>query len=172
MDKEIQSIISRIYINHEENTAVDVESVQRIKVDLGGLLERFEHISFEVRHSHDTEYKKIEHGSCAVALDVIIDVDSSKHSMVIQISKLGNFAWLYWRKTWWIWGMSYKYKMPRGWSNNLVAQIRQAIEDYGIRFLEDTELDEEFVGIKTYFAAHDEDYARLKELLFCFDGAH
>ena len=45
------------------------------------------------------------------------------------------------------------------------AGIRQAIEKYGIRFLDDRELDEEFVGIKAYFGAHDEEYARVRELL-------
>jgi hypothetical protein len=175
MDREIRDIISKIYINSEENTATDAKSVQRLKADFEELLKIIEDISFEVRFSHDTEYGRIEYGSsCAVALDIIINVRSSKYSMVVQISKLGSFAWLYWRRKWWFGfgGMSYKYRIPKGWSEEMITCISDAIQSYGMRILGDEQLSEEFEGIRHVFATHEEEYATVRDLLFCFDGAH
>jgi hypothetical protein len=146
-----------------------------MKAHFEQLLKIIEDISFEVRLSHDRECRRIEYGnSCAVALDIIINVDSSKYSMVFQISKLGNFAWFYWRRKllFGLGGMSYKYKIPKGWSKEMITRISDAIQSYGMRILGDEELREKFEGIRHVFATHEEEYATVRDLVFCFDGAH
>jgi hypothetical protein len=173
MDTEIRQIITRVYVEQKDNLSADVEVAYRMKADLASVLSKISGLSVDIQLSPDPEYKRIEYGeNCGVMLDIVLSVPNNKYAMVVQISKLGRYACFYWRRDRWLGARTFKYRVPRGWPENIVIQIRKEIEDCGIRFLGNKELEEEFEGIREYFASHDEEYATVRGLLFCFDGAH
>ena len=173
MDTEIRQIITRIYVEQKDNLSADAQVAYKMKAGLASVLTIISGLSVDIRLSHDPEYKRIEYGkNCGVMLDIVLSLSNNKYAMVVQISKLGRYACLYWRRDRCLGATTFKYRVPRGWPENIVIQIQQEIEDYGIRLLGNKELEEEFEGIREYFASHDEEYATVRGLLFCFDGAH
>lgn len=170
MDKSIQDIISRIFVQLEENEAFDAESAQRLAQNLSKVLGKINSIAVEVQPARDPEYKNLKYGTnCAVAFDLIISTDS-KYNLVVQISKLGNLGRLYWRKQMWLGGYRFLYEPPKGWPKELVHQILRTINEYGITFLGNAELGEQFESIQNCFSPHEG--ATVADLLFCFDGVH
>jgi hypothetical protein len=176
MDETVRSAISRIYINREDNHAMNAEIVGRMKTDLARILGGIEDISVNTQVApHDAEYERIDYGKmCPVALDIIISSPRSRHTMVVQISKLGKFAQYYWRKGAWLGlgGMSYRYTAPKDWPEALLTQICQAIEALKVRILGDKELSEEVKAIPSWCMGPEVGNETVRGLLFCFDGPH
>jgi hypothetical protein len=173
MNQELYNIISRIYIYHEENHATNEAIVKKMKADLENMLLKVENISLSISLSRDPEYKIMKYGkNCAVALDIFVNVPNNQHTLVFQISKLGNFACYYWRvvnKNVW----SYYSKLPGGWPSNIFSEVYQTIQKYGFRIVEDKELDEPFEGVIKYLTENDEQIPEtVGGLLFCYDGPH
>jgi len=173
MDNEIKDIISKIYVCHEDNQATNEEIVNKMKNDLENILSKIENISVSISIPHDREYKRFEYSeNCAVALDVFVYVPNNEHTMVVQISKLGKFAWSYWRVSQ-KGGWHYYYEMPEGWPSSVYDEICDAIQKHGFRILEAKELDEPFEGVVKYFIGYNEEEPEtVRGLLFCYDGAH
>ena len=172
MDKIIKDIITKIYLNGEENQAITKKSALKIKADLVNLLGKTENIFIDIQISKDEEYRKIKYGkTCAVSLDVIVSIAGSKHNLIIQISKLGNFAKFYWRKELPVLrGAQFFYELPKDWPIDLFNEIKNIVENYGIRFLTEKELAEKCEAIPNYFDEREK--ATVDELIFCYDGIH
>jgi len=172
MDKIIKDIIRKIYLNGEENQAITKKSALKIKADLENLLGKIKDISIDIQISKDEEYRKIKYGKiCAVALDIIVISARSKNKLIIQISKLGNFGKFYWEKELPVLGgAQFFYELPKDWSIDLFNQIKNAVENYGIKFLSGEELAEKCEAIPNYFDEREK--ATVNELIFCYDGAH
>jgi len=176
MDETVRSAISRIYIDRENNHAMNAEIAGRMKTDLERILDAIEDISVNIQVApHDAEYERIEYGNiCVVALDIIITSARSRHTMVVQISKLGKFAQYYWRKKVWLGlgGMSYRYAAPKDWPEALLANVCQAVQALGVRILPDEELSEEVKAIPSWCFGPEVRNETVRGLLFCFDGPH
>lgn len=172
MDKIIENIITKIYLNGEKSRVITKESVQKTKADLERLLGKIKEISFNVQISKDEEYQKIEYGkTCAVALDIIVTGGRSKLKLIVQISKLGNFGKFYWtEEAKIIGGKRFYYELPKDWPIDLFEQIKNFIENYGIKFLTEKELAEKCEAISNYFDNREK--ATVDELIFCYDGGH
>jgi len=174
MKNDIRDTIKAIYVDGQPNTAVDPGSARKIAgtvtpaVGAVGGTEVTSHVCTDDR----AEFRSITYGTtCAVALDVFVKVPGSGHELVIQFSKLGRYACLYWRKAGHL-GVWFTYNPPKGWHEDSVSETREAVRGLGFHVLSNAELDEPYVGIPDAFASHDEDYASVRSLLFCFDGAH
>ena len=174
MDKEIKDTILGVYINHWQNQATNEEIVKKMKHELEDMLSQIKNISVSISIPHDPEYKRIEYDeNCAVALDIFVYVPNNEHAMVVQISKLGKFAWFYWKL--WKPYESFIYEMPEGWPNEVPPQIIKTIQEYGVRFLTQNEMNERFEAVyRTYSAdtGYVDEPATVRELLFCCDGPH
>lgn len=172
MDENIKKIISKIYLKGGENQEATKESALKMKADLENLLVKIENIFVDIQISKDEEFRKIKYGkTCAVALDIVVIIAGNKHKLVIQISKLGKFAKFYWEKEIKIiGGKRFFYEMPKDWPIGSFNQIKNIIENYGIKFLTEKELSEKCKVVPSCF--DDREKATVDELFFCYDGAH
>lgn len=58
------------------------------------------------------------------------------------------------------------------WPSNIFCQVCGAIQNYGVRFLKDKELDEPSESVVKYIIGDEEDHETVRGLLFCYDGPH
>ncbi|MDD2689075.1 MAG: hypothetical protein PHT41_02865 [Candidatus Omnitrophica bacterium] len=173
MDQTIRDIIDRVYIKHEHNGALDQNNAKSMAEDLSSLLRKIEGLNIKIELWHDDNFSNLEYGKdCAVAFDIIISKKSVKHELVIEMSKLGKYIRIYWRKlSPFLFQKKFIDETPKDWDRDTVTLLNNTIQEYGIRILNNNELSEEFEGIRSW-TGNPTINATVDELLFCFDGYH
>ncbi|MFH1869001.1 MAG: hypothetical protein ABH843_08545 [Candidatus Omnitrophota bacterium] len=168
--KEIKEVLLNTYVEKKPNSV----RKEDITIFTGNIVRNFivtlEDLHIKVTMAQDKEYSLFEYGKhCLVATDIELSKNKCKYTMVIQISKLGKYAKIYWKKRAIFGGVAFRYDIPKEWNREFM-QVKEVFRNSNARFLTEEELHEEIKEIKHIF--NPKQNARVDDLLFCFDGPH
>ena len=160
MDKTIVESIRKIYSN-KKNPAYEKD----------GLIKLAHLLRDSIRNIGVDSIKLVfcEHEECATAFHIDIRLPNDKYTFVVEVSKLGKWAKVYWKKTGLI-GTTYKDGFPNEAHQSLLSDISDVLQSHDIELLSHEELDQEVPGMPDIF--NPDDNAQVGDLLFYFDGRH
>jgi hypothetical protein len=107
--------------------------------------------------------------SWATVGSILIYQSQDKYTFVIEVSKLGKWAKVYWKKTGFV-GTTYQDNVPNDAHQRLLSDVSDLLQSYGIKLLSHEELTQEVPDVPDIFNLDDN--ARVGDLLFYFDGRH
>lgn len=160
MDKTISESIRKIYFD-KKNPTYEKSELVRLANLLRDSIRKFKVDSIKIVLCEDEE--------CATAFHIDIKLPNDKYTFVIEVSKLGKWAKVYWKKTGFV-GTTYQDDVPNDAHQRLLSDVSDVLPSYGIKLLSHEELTQEAPGVPDIFNLDDN--ARVGDLLFYFDGRH